>query len=249
MVRRSLAVLVVLVGGGCAADERVEVPPAGVAVSTVAPTESSTDTTVEAVTTEVGEAVGEDVIVYTGPTSATIAHRLQRGDENNGRLVFLVRRHQAGRVEVDLPVRPSGSTGWIDESALGFTTHQFRIIVSLSKHRLIAYEGSAVVLDAAVGVGTNTTPPAGGDYYIKELLQPPDPTGPYGSYAYGLSGFDSVLDDAGTGDGVIGIHGTDEPGSIGTDVSHGCIRLANNDISHLVESVGLPLGTPVEILP
>jgi lipoprotein-anchoring transpeptidase ErfK/SrfK len=44
---------------------------------------------------------------------------------------------------------------------------------------------------------------------------------------------------------VIGIHGTNEPQLVGTDVSHGCIRLRNEDISRLVGL--LPLGTPVEI--
>jgi len=72
-----------------------------------------------------------------------------------------------------------------------------------------------------------------------------DPTGPYGPYAYGLSGFSNVLDEFKGGDGVIGIHGTNEPGAIGTDVSHGCIRLRNEAILELVPV--LPLGTPVHI--
>ena len=70
--------------------------------------------------------------------------------------------------------------------------------------------------------------------------------GPYGSYAYGLSGFSNVLTSFGGGDGVIGIHGTNDPSSIGQDVSHGCIRLQNADIERLVRF--LPLGTPVDIL-
>ncbi len=49
------------------------------------------------------------------------------------------------------------------------------------------------------------------------------------------------------GDGVIGIHGTDRPDLVGTDVSSGCIRLPNDVITALVEDIGLPLGTPVTI--
>ncbi len=48
------------------------------------------------------------------------------------------------------------------------------------------------------------------------------------------------------GDGVIGIHGTNDPSSVGRDVSHGCIRLRNADVTYLAER--LPLGTPVRIL-
>lgn len=46
------------------------------------------------------------------------------------------------------------------------------------------------------------------------------------------------------GDGY-GIHGTNEPASIGRSVSHGCIRLLNSDIEKLYDMV--PVGTPVYI--
>ena len=45
--------------------------------------------------------------------------------------------------------------------------------------------------------------------------------------------------------GVIGLHGTNDPSSIGNRESHGCIRLYNRDIEKLVPL--LPLGTPVVI--
>jgi lipoprotein-anchoring transpeptidase ErfK/SrfK len=41
------------------------------------------------------------------------------------------------------------------------------------------------------------------------------------------------------------IHGTNEEGSIGEAVSHGCIRMYNDDVTQLYELV--PLGTPVYI--
>lgn len=46
------------------------------------------------------------------------------------------------------------------------------------------------------------------------------------------------------GDGY-GIHGTDAPGSIGRSVSHGCVRVRNEDIETLFRIV--PLGTPVYV--
>lgn len=46
------------------------------------------------------------------------------------------------------------------------------------------------------------------------------------------------------GDGY-GIHGTDEPESIGHSVSHGCVRMRNTDIEQLYPMV--PVGTPVYI--
>jgi len=46
------------------------------------------------------------------------------------------------------------------------------------------------------------------------------------------------------GDGY-GIHGTDDPQSIGRSVSHGCVRMRNSDIEQLYPMV--PVGTPVYI--
>jgi lipoprotein-anchoring transpeptidase ErfK/SrfK len=47
--------------------------------------------------------------------------------------------------------------------------------------------------------------------------------------------------------GQVGIHGTDNPGAIGRDVSHGCLRLAANAVvARLARR--LPLGTPVAIV-
>ncbi|GBG55773.1 ErfK/YbiS/YcfS/YnhG protein [Sporomusaceae bacterium FL31] len=45
--------------------------------------------------------------------------------------------------------------------------------------------------------------------------------------------------------GGYGIHGTNQPWSIGNFASHGCIRLRNKDIEELFEWV--PVGTPVRI--
>ena len=50
-----------------------------------------------------------------------------------------------------------------------------------------------------------------GVFYTKELLQPPNPNTAYGAYAYGLSGYSNVLTDFAGGDGVVGIHGTNDP--------------------------------------
>ena len=82
---------------------------------------------------------------------------------------------------------------------------------------------------------------------MRELLIPPDPTDLYGPYAYGLSGYSPVLDSFRGGEAVIGLHGTNDPASIGGDVSSGCLRMNNADVTALVKTYQLPLGTPVYI--
>ena len=87
-----------------------------------------------------------------------------------------------------------------------------------------------------------------GRYYTTELLRPATPHSVYGSFAYGLSGFSDVFTEFAGGPGQLGIHGTNDPETLGSNVSSGCIRLHNDDISYLVESIRLPLGVPVDVI-
>jgi lipoprotein-anchoring transpeptidase ErfK/SrfK len=67
----------------------------------------------------------------------------------------------------------------------------------------------------------------------------------YGPYAYPLSGYSEVLFSFGSGDGQMGIHGTNDPSSLGRSVSNGCIRMSNDAITKLART--LPVGVPVEV--
>ena len=135
--------------------------------------------------------------------------------------------------------------------------HQYKVTVELNNHQITVTNGDQVIMTTKIGVGRATTPTPGGRYYIKELIRPcysdgkggaciQTDDGPYGPYAYGLSGFSPVLTDYRGGRGEIGIHGTNEPDKIGTDVSHGCIRMKNDEIRKLAKI--LPLGTPVIVM-
>ena len=95
--------------------------------------------------------------------------------------------------------------------------------------------------ETTVAIGTGATPTPIGDFYIIELLRPPTADGPYGPFAFGLSGFSETLTDYAGGQGVIGIHGTNDPASLGSDVSHGCVRVDNDVITEMAGE--LPLGT------
>jgi lipoprotein-anchoring transpeptidase ErfK/SrfK len=136
----------------------------------------------------------------------------------------------------------------VSSSDVTVSSVTFRIEVSLSRHRVRVFDGDEEVLDEPASIGRSERPEPGVVYYIKELLQPPDDDGPYGTYAYGLSGFSTDLTSFDDGTGIIGIHGTDDPDSVGSDVRTGCIGLANDVITRLVDDIGLPLGTPVEIV-
>jgi lipoprotein-anchoring transpeptidase ErfK/SrfK len=194
----------------------------------------------------VATAVGAAVDVYDAPGAAKPRRTLANPTRTDGTLVFLVDKAvEGGWLQVLLPVRPNGSTGWIRTDAVSLATNPYRVVVRLRSHRLTVFHGDDVVLKAPVGVGTSSTPTPGGRYYVAQLFAPPDPNGPYGPYAYALSGFSEVLQTFQGGDAIIGIHGTDRPDLVGQDVSHGCIRVRNEIIEQLAPL--LPLGTPVKI--
>lgn len=214
--------------------------------TTEAPSEGSGAFTAAASDTAlVASAVPAQVQVYASASEDEPTTVLDNPNENGAPLVFLVEQQQGEWLEVLLPIRPNGSTGFIKAADVTLAENPYSIDVKLAEHRLIVTKGEEVIADESIGVGTASTPTPGGKYYLKELLQPPDPNGAYGPYAYGLSGFSNELEEFNGGDGVIGIHGTNEPELIGSDVSHGCIRMSNEAITALAAE--LPLGTPVHI--
>jgi lipoprotein-anchoring transpeptidase ErfK/SrfK len=252
LLRRATTLLLVVVLGvaaaACSGGARPELATDREVTTTTGVT---TTTAAAAPPAEVAQAHGSSIDVFADATAETPVQKITAADATSAPgipIVFLVKSKSSDRLEVYLPVRPNGSSGWVRTTDVTVSTVDYRIEVALAEHRIRVYERNEVIVDEPVGVGTTDRPTPGGVYYLKELLKPPKPNGPYGPYAYGLSGFSTVLTSFNGGAGVIGIHGTNDPASIGLDVSSGCIRLNNDVISRLVDDIGLPLGTPVEIL-
>ena len=199
----------------------------------------------------VGHVLDSTIEVHSRPDpGASLVAELDNPTEIGGELVFLLVDERPFSsadewVEVHLPVRPNGTTGWVRADELRFTRNPYRIEIDTGDHRLDVFRQGQPWLTTDVAIGTGSTPTPIGEFYIIELLQPPSPDGVYGPFAFGLSGFSETLLSYAGGDGVIGIHGTDEPGALGTDVSHGCVRVHNEVITDLAGFI--PLGTPVVI--
>jgi lipoprotein-anchoring transpeptidase ErfK/SrfK len=161
--------------------------------------------------------------------------------------VFLVEERQPEWVQVLLPVRPNGTTGWIKSSDVRLTPNRYRIVIERGAHQITVYNGEQVVVQEPVAIGTDETPTPTGKYYLRVLLKAPNPNTVYGPYAYGLSAHSDVLTEFNGGDGEVGIHGNNDASVLGRSVTHGCVRMSNESITKLAGL--LPLGTPVEILP
>lgn len=140
------------------------------------------------------------------------------------------------------------------------TSSRQGIVLNVAEMRLYYYPpGGNVVLTYPIGVGRegwNTplgvtkvvtkiarpswTPPASiraehaADGEQLPAVVPPGPNNPLGPYALRL-GFPGYL-----------LHGTNKPYGTGMRVSHGCVRLQNDDITYLFRTVSV--GTRVEIV-
>jgi lipoprotein-anchoring transpeptidase ErfK/SrfK len=132
---------------------------------------------------------------------------------------------------------PTGTgTGTGKESPSQRTPRQ--VLVSITDRKLAVLEDGRVIRTFSVSVGAALSPSPTGEfqiinrlanptYYHPGTVIPPGDGNPVGPRWIGLSqkGF--------------GIHGTNQPRSIGHAASHGCIRLNNRDVVRLFEMVGV----------
>jgi lipoprotein-anchoring transpeptidase ErfK/SrfK len=193
----------------------------------------------------VATARGPSVAVFELPAEAEPSRSLDNPQPDGSALVLLVEEQRPGWLQVLLPVRPNGLSGWIREGDVTVATHDYRIEVELGSHTLRAWKGNELLLEDTVGVGARATPTVPGRFYTTGLFETGRTQPVYGPYAYPLSGYSEVLFQVGGGDGQMGIHGTDDPSSLGRNTSSGCIRMSNDAITRLAGI--LPVGVPVEI--
>jgi len=192
----------------------------------------------------VASATPEVIDIFDQPNGQLI-NQMDNPTPTGGRLVFLTTQNESDWHEVLLPIRPNGSAGWVRNTDVDLAVHNFRIQIDLQDFRCRVFERGVPIFDTVAGVASNNTPTPGGLYYLTELIAPEEPDTVYGSFAYGLSGFSEVFETFNGGPGQLGIHGTNDPETLGTAVSAGCIRLHNDDVARLVTY--LPLGVPVDV--
>jgi L,D-transpeptidase ErfK/SrfK len=127
------------------------------------------------------------------------------------------------------------------------------ILIKRNSNQLTLYNGMKVVRKFQVATGQNIYPtplgrfqivvkwknpwwyPPTQDSWAKGLKPvPPGPNNPLGTRWMGLNA------------PGVGIHGTDEPASIGYSLSHGCIRMLVPQAEWLFDHVNV--GTPVFII-
>lgn len=108
-----------------------------------------------------------------------------------------------------------------------------KIIINLTEKRLYLYQGSGLYGSYPVAIGKPSTPSPVGSWSIanKSILD--------GKTVLGTRWMGLNTD-------TYGIHGNNNPKSIGKAVSLGCIRMYNHDVESIFPLIHL--GTPVEIV-
>ena len=125
------------------------------------------------------------------------------------------------------------------------------LVVSLQSRQLRVYQKDEVILSFPVAVGQAEWQTPLGRFRITQMKKEPvwqhpitgeivesGPDNPLGARWIGFWS---------DGRNQIGFHGTNQEDLIGQAVSHGCIRLRNQDIRDLYERVGI--GVPVTVKP
>jgi lipoprotein-anchoring transpeptidase ErfK/SrfK len=145
-------------------------------------------------------------------------------------------------LQVAIPMKPNGRTGWVPADYLSnLHVVSTQLVVNRKARRATLYKGARKIWSAPVGVGKASTPTPAGKFWIREKLK--GDNGAYGPWAFGTSAYSNISDWHGIP--VVGIHGTNQPGLIPGAPSHGCIRVRNDKIRQLARI--MPIGTPVEI--
>lgn len=162
-------------------------------------------------------------------------------------LTMLVNERRGDWVQVMLSVRPNQTVGYVRATDVEISTINTRIEINLGEHKLTAYDGNDMIVESQIVAGVNFSPTPTGTFFLTDIMPQKNPGGSYGPFILPTNGYSELLNEFDDGVPVIAIHGTNNPSLLGQDRSNGCIRVPNDVITKLAET--MPPGTPVLIWP
>jgi len=173
-------------------------------------------------------------------TGDIITYTVKKGDT----LWRIAKRHHTAVPFIKRLNRLQGDSLAVDQK-LKVCTGAVKIVVDKSECMMRVYSGEDSLAEFSVAVGKPGKTPSG-TYKVKTKLVNPTWTHPETKE---VIKFGDPRHEIGTRwlgiGGGLGIHGTNEPDSIGKPVSHGCIRMHNNELESIFWAI--PRGTVVDI--
>lgn len=170
------------------------------------------------------------------------------GDPQTFRVVEEARGPRGGVwYHVFLPIQPNGATGWVRMRDVVIAGQDQRLLVDLSERTMQRFVRGVEVGRWRVAIGARATPTPEGASYVWTVWTPDRGNhDEYGAGVLGMASMSPTLSDWEGGVPRIAIHGATRPSDLGSAVSHGCIRMLDDDLRPLLTSV--PLGTPVDVV-
>lgn len=164
------------------------------------------------------------------------------------RLALMVNEYDetGNYARVHMPVRPNGTTAWVQTAFFDEMRHQYRIEVHVASNTVRVFDGDTVIKESSAVTGRESRPTPVLRSYIDEKIPGADISPAYGSWILSVAAFSESL---GTFDGgmpKLALHGTNQEDLIGQSVSSGCVRVPNDIIEFIADTV--PVGTPVDFI-
>jgi lipoprotein-anchoring transpeptidase ErfK/SrfK len=148
---------------------------------------------------------------------------------------------------VVLPWTPNGRTGWVWLPGHRIIHTRTWVQADLSRRRLMLMHGTHTEHTFAAAIGAPDSPTPTGRFSVTDPIATGNPNGPFGWYAFGLSGHQPHLPPGWTGGDQLAIHGTNDPTTLGDAISAGCLHVSATALATLKRA--LRPGTPVIIHP
>lgn len=145
-----------------------------------------------------------------------------------------------------LPIRPTGSSGWISRNKVVLQPSDLWIEVRKKNRWLMVFKDGRKIHQFRVVIGQRSTPTPAGLAAIYERNRQPNPKEFLGPWALSITSLSATIMDYGGGPGRIAIHGRggeSYKNPLGSARSHGCIRVANRGVRWLARYAHP--GTPV----
>jgi lipoprotein-anchoring transpeptidase ErfK/SrfK len=234
-----------VVGSGGDSGSKAALLP-GSSTATAPPASTATTAPAAPAAAVIATTNGAPITVFDAAAGTKVVTTLSARTDYGLPRTLLVTDRQPGWLHVLLPMRPNDTAGWIRETDVTLGSTPYSIRVDLAAHELTVLDGDQVVLQSQTVIGTPATPTPKGTFYVTDPVDlRTRPNGAYGAFALGLSGYSEVLLSFNGGPGQIAIHGTTATNLLGQDRSNGCVRVPNDVIVRIAQTV--PLGTPVSI--
>ncbi len=151
--------------------------------------------------------------------------------------------------EVELPVRPNGSRGWIRTAGFAWSTVDHHIFVDLSERRLAFFDGDELILHTRVIIGKPATPtPTASGFIVGKLPNHDQQAGSivYGDWILPVSFFSEALNSFGGDLPRVILHGTHIPERVGEALTNFEVRMPNEIVAIIAREA--PVGTTVRIV-